>query len=281
MYHNSYILQHDKAASASEALTKQSMARRLALLRALLGTAEAEASGQRAALCHNPPQFILGCTTSPGLSVWVCVFYFFLCVRAVYWDRAALRMGPFYNLLTLRSCLQPLLATVNGISVPWKVTRWHSSCCSKGPRVVLWKAAERIGEDCDLQRLISGMSFGACLKRMQTFLPDSTCSKPNKAEIPIRFSTVKSIATRQKQSVFFFLSNLHYKGTRGCFVAAELNRYSRQAVCLTPTLSKQSLQPVSEPSVHRPVASAAPPYRMLKYRRCCESSGDEMHLVRQ
>lgn len=116
------------------------------------------------------------------------------------------------------------------------------------------------------------MSFGACLKQMQTFLPDS---KSNKAEIPIR------VSNRYTPKTVSFLSNHHYKGSRGCFVAAELNRYSRQAVCLTPTLSKQSLQPVTEPSVHRPVASAAPLYCMLKYRRCCESSGDEMHLVRQ
>lgn len=120
------------------------------------------------------------------------------------------------------------------------------------------------------------MSFSARLKQMQTFLPDSNVPSQTMQKFLLSFQQLHS-----KNSQVSFLLNLHYKETRGCFEAAELNRYSRQAVCLTPTLSKQSLQPVTEPSVHRPVASAAPLYCMLKYRCCCESSGDEMHLVRQ
>lgn len=121
------------------------------------------------------------------------------------------------------------------------------------------------------------MSFSARMKQMQTFLPDS--KSQTRQKFLLGFQRLNS---KNSQVVFLFLLNLQYNGTRGCSVAAELNRYSRRAVCLTPTLSKQSLQPVTEPSVHRPVASAAPLYCMLKYRRCCESSEeDEMHLVRQ
>lgn len=161
-------------------------ARRLALLRALLG--RDGGWGERSMHGTLPwPSSVY--QLAPLLQASVCGCVFSVCVRRT-GDRAALRMGPFYNLLTLWSCLLPLLATVNGISMPWKVTRWHSSCCSKGPRVVLWKAAERIGEDCDLQWLISGMSFGACLKRMQTFLTDCNVPSQTRQTIPIRFSTV-------------------------------------------------------------------------------------------
>lgn len=85
------------------------------------------------------------------------------------------------------------------------------------------------------------------------FLSDSNIPSQTRQKFLLAFQQLHS-----KNSRLSFLLNLRYRGTRGCFVAAELNRYSRQAVCLTPTLSKQSLQPVTEPSVHRPVASAAP-----------------------
>lgn len=57
----------------------------------------------------------------------------------------------------------------------------------------------------------------------------------------------------QKRWSGFVLLTLHFKETSGCFVTARLNRYSRQAACPTPTLSKQS-PALTEPSVHRPMA---------------------------
>ena len=47
---------------------------------------------------------------------------------------------------------------------------------------------------------------------------------------------------KQIKFFFFFFFLLDFVRTRGCFVAAELNHYSRQALCLTPTLSKQPLR---------------------------------------
>lgn len=126
------------------------------------------------------------------------------------------------------------------------------------------------------------MSFSARMKQMQTFLPDSDVPSQTRQAFLIGFQQWHS--NNKVLFYFIYLYQTSITVQQVCSVVAEQNRYSRRAVCLTPTLSKQCLQPVTEPSVHRPVASAARLYRTLKCRRrCCEKSGeeDEMHLVRQ